>query len=130
MYCTTRDVERITGYTVTNEVILKAQAIVEAFTGRGESDVDGVRDIGILRRATAFQAAYMKDNNDMIYEQIAAATIGQNDSITTFKSGDTTSPWLAPLAVLACKHLSWNKSKSVHTGPIRQRLAYVPWERD
>lgn len=130
MYCTTRDVERITGYTVTNEQIIKAQAIVETFTGRGESDVDAVRDIGILRRATAFQAAYMKDNTDMIYEQISAAVIGQNDSITTFKSGDEVSPWLAPLAVLALKHLSWKKSRSVHTGAMGGRYALVPWERD
>lgn len=127
MYCTVADVKRLTGYDVTADVISKAQAIVEIYTGKIEVDVNGMRDKALLGRATAFQSAYMRDNGDMIYEQVAASSIGQNDSLTTFKGGDFTAPWIAPLTVLACRSLSWNKSRSVHTGRIFQRRRNLRW---
>jgi hypothetical protein len=42
----------------------------------------------------------------------------QNDSSTTFKSGDEYSPWIAPLALIACSQLSFFSSRSIKTGKI------------
>lgn len=127
MFCTTNDVKRLTGYTVTAEIVIQAQTILEVFVGRTEDEISSAHDLALMGRATAFQAAYMSDNTDMIYEQIAAAQIGQNDSVTTFRAGDDSSPWVAPLARMACKNLTWKRSRSVHTGRIFQRIRNVRW---
>lgn len=127
MYATADDVYAITGYTVDPSMIKMAQTIIEIYTGRVEADIVGGRDRSLLGRATAFQAAYMNDSTDMIFEQVAGATVGQNDSLVQFRAGDNHSPFVSPLAALACKHLSWKKSRSIHTGRIFDRgRSYVP----
>ena len=121
MFCTTRDVERLTGYAVTQDVLNRAQAILEVYVGRIEQDVTNMRDHSLLGRALAYQAAYMRDNAEQIFEQVMVQQSGQNDSLTTYKANDMTAPWIAPLAVMACKKLSWTKSRSVHTGRVFQK---------
>lgn len=114
---TTVDVtKRVTGYDVSPELLYKAQAIVEVYCGRVESDITNRRDRSLLSRAVAYQAAYMRDNSDRIFEQASLAQAGQSDSIVTYKAGDDSAPWVAPLAVISCKKLSWFKSRSVKTG--------------
>ena len=127
MFCSAADVKRLTGYTVTPEIVIQAQTILEVYVGRTEDEIEGAHDLSLMGRAAAFQAAYMSDSTDMIYEQIAAAQIGQNDSVTTFRAGDDSSPWVAPLARMACKNLSWKKSRSIHTGRIFQKIRNVRW---
>lgn len=117
MFTTVEMTKRLTGYDVTLDTIYKAQAIVETFCGRVENDIVNMRDKALLARATAYQAAYMRDNADMIFEQASLAQAGQSDSLVTYKGGDDHSPWVAPLAALSCKKLSWFKSRSVRTGP-------------
>lgn len=116
MFTTVEMTKRLTGYEVTLENLYKAQAVVETYCGRVENDIVNMRDKALLARATAYQAAYMRDNADTIFEQVAAAQVGQSDSIITYKGGDDVAPFVAPLAVMACKKLSWFKSRSVRTG--------------
>lgn len=116
MFTTVEATKRITGYDVTLEVIYKAQAIVETYCGRVENDITLPRDKALLGRAVSYQAAYMKDNADTIFEQVSASTVRGADSTITYKGGDDVAPFVAPLAVLACKKLSWFKSRSVRTG--------------
>lgn len=127
MFCTVDDVKRITGYVVTNTGLAMAQTIVEVYIGRVEQEVDGMRDKSLLGRAVAYQAAYMRDNAEMIFEQVAASQVGQNDSLTTFKAGDFTAPWVAPMAVMACRGLSWKQSRSVTTGPVSRNRRFRRW---
>ena len=129
MYCTIEDVKWATGRDVTAETVQQAQFVMEIYTGRPESMVDGVSDLALLQRATIAQAVYMSDHGDMIWEQISASQIGQGQSLTTFKAGDTTSPWIAPLAVMACSRLSWNRARNVHTGRIFQRRGILAWRK-
>jgi hypothetical protein len=125
MFCTQEDVIEYTGYSVTGAVIQQAQAIVESYIGRLEDDISDPRDYEILKKATAYQAAYMKDNYNKVFQQVAMKQVTQNGGIITFKDGDEV-PFVAPLTAMACKSLSWRKSRNVAIGPI-QRLRY--WRR-
>ena len=118
MFVTTNEVKNITGMTVSNELVERAQYIIEAYVNRFESEVTNTTDIEVLKRATAYQSAYMLNNEDVVFEQVAVSTTTQNDSSTTFKSGDTTSPFIAPMSVIVCKKLSFMKSRSLKTGKI------------
>lgn len=116
MFCTITDVKNYTGYDVTAAIISQAQALIETYVGRSEVDVDSPRDEELLGKATAYQAAYMRDNFDRTFQQVAVSQVIQNNNVITYKAGDETSPWLAPLAKLACKGLSWRKSRAVQIG--------------
>lgn len=118
MYCTIDDVKRLTGYDVSADTVAQAQFVIEVFTGRVEAQITSITDLALLKRATVAQAAYMKDGGEIVFEQIAASQIGQNSSLTSFKAGDFTSPWIAPLAVMISKRLSWNHSRSIKVGKI------------
>jgi hypothetical protein len=116
MYVMPEDVMAATGYTdVTTQQVLQAQFIIEIYSGRPESEVDNARDKEILARATAAQCVYMRDNTTVAFEQVAAKSMSRGDGQTTFAED---APFIAPLAVMACKHLSWKNSRSIKIGPF------------
>lgn len=128
MFITPEEVMEVTPYTdVTLSDVRQAQYVVELYVGRTESEVDSPRDKAMLARATAAQAIYMKDNPDITFNQMKATTISQGGRMTTFVGDD--SPFIAPLAVLACKKLSWKKSRSVRVGSMFQRRGWNPLEK-
>lgn len=129
MYTTADEVMAVTPYTdVTNAEVAMAQFVIEVFTGRLEGEVDGARDKGLLARATIAQTVYMRENPAQTYEQIAVSTVQTNGELSVFKDGN--SPFIAPLAVMACKRLSWNQSRSVRFGRIFARPKRTDWSRD
>lgn len=127
MFTTTNEVKTITGKIVTNQLVERAQYIIEAYVGKFEDEVADTRDLEILKRAVAYQCAYMENNEDLVYEQMAVSTTLQNDASTTFKPGDLVSPFIAPLAVIVCKKLTFLRSRSVKTGKIFQDYEFVNW---
>lgn len=127
MFTTTAQVKTITGKTVNAGLIERAQYAVEAYVGKFEADVTDTKDLEILKRAVAYQSAYMLNNEDIVFEQMAVSTTMQNDAATTFKSGDSVSPFIAPMAVMVCSKLSFMKSRSIKTGPISSKLAFPDW---
>jgi hypothetical protein len=127
MFTTPIEVNEITGKTVDAALIQRAQYAIEAYIGKFDSEVTNENDRIVLNRATAYQAAYMLNNEDIVFEQIAVSTTTQNDSSTTFKSGDTVSPFIAPMAVMMCSKLSFVKSRSIKTGKIRPTITYPDW---
>jgi len=127
MFTTTTQVKTITGKVVTAGLIERAQYAIEAYIGKFEADITDTRDLEILKRATAYQSAYMLNNEDIVFEQMAVSTTMQNDASTTFKSGDKVSPFIAPMAVMMCDKLSFIKSRSVHTGKIERTISYPDW---
>lgn len=130
MFISPEEVMAQTPYTgITMEHVKQAQFVVEIYVGRIEAEVDGARDKSILARATAAQAVYMMDNPDITFNQIKATTISQGGRMTVFGNGDDT-PFIAPLAVIACKKLSWKQSRSVRTGRWRQAPTRTEWVRD
>lgn len=129
MFITPEEVMAQTPYTgITVEHVRQAQYVIEVFVGRTEAEVDGPRDKAILARATAAQAVYMKDNPDITFNQVSAAMLTSGGQVTQFR--DNLSPFIAPLAVIACQKLSWKQSRSVRTGAWRQRQSRVEWVRD
>lgn len=127
MFTTTTQVKTITGKIVNAALIERAQYAIEAYIGKFEADVTDTNDLEILKRAVAYQSAYMLNNEDIVFEQMAVSTTGQNDAYTTFKQGDSVSPFIAPMAVMVCSKLSFVKSRSIKTGRIAQSLTYPDW---
>jgi hypothetical protein len=127
MFTTTTQVKTITGKIVDLSLIERAQYAVEAYIGRFESEVTDTKDLEILKRAVAYQSAYMLNNEDIVFEQISVSTTTQNDSSTTFKQGDPASPFIAPMAVMMCQRLSFIKSRSIKTGSIANSVYYPDW---
>ena len=117
MYSTVNSVEEYTGYSVSLPLIKRAQAIVEIFTGKDEVDVDNPSDLLVLDKMTAYQAAYMLENEDLVFKQIASQSVNIGVAIQSFDS-KMFAPYMAPLAVMAAGGLSWNRSKSFKTGKI------------
>jgi ATP-dependent DNA ligase len=127
MFTTITEVKTITGKIVKADLVERAQYIIEAYVGRMENEVSVDTDIEILKRAVAYQAAYMLNNEDIVFEQMSVSTTGQNDAYTTFKPGDKISPFIAPMAVIVCNRLSFIKSRSIMTGKIFQPNTTLNW---
>lgn len=117
MFTTPEKVTELTGYTVNEDMLSQAQGIMEIIVGRVEEDIFNANDLAIMGRATAYQAAYMTKNYETVYEQVAVTMMGQTDG-TISLDVSMLSPYVAPLALLATRNLSWRKGRSVRTGAI------------
>jgi len=126
MFTTVNNVREYTNKDVTVDLIKRAQSIIEIYVGRSEIDIDRTDDLILLEKMTAYQAAYMLDNEDLIYNQIASMSVGSGDTAQNF---DTTmsSPFIAPLAVLSARGLSFNRGRSIKTGKIFQWNRKIDW---
>jgi hypothetical protein len=128
MLSTVNSVKEYTGIDVDLELIKRAQAIVEIFIGKDEIDVQNPSDLLLLDKMTSYQAVYMLENEDIVYKQIASLTIGSGDSAQPINT-QMSSPWMAPLAVLAARGLSFKRSRSIRTGKIFQWPTYLDWRK-
>lgn len=127
MYITPEEVMRVTPYEdVTIAQVQMAQFIMEAFTGRLESEVDSPRDKALLARAVAFQTVYMRENPDISFNQMKVGSQNRGDSSLTFR--DEYSPFVAPMAAMACNHLTWWNSRSIRVGQTFQHRGINPRE--
>jgi len=129
MFSTVNSVKEYTNVDVDLDLIKRAQAIVEIFVGKDEIDVENPSDLMILDKMTSYQAAYMIDNEDVVYKQIASLSVGAGDSAQNYNTA-MSSPWMAPLAYMASKGLSWNRSKSFRTGKIFQEAPKYLWRNN
>jgi hypothetical protein len=120
MFTSVENTRALTGYDVTLDLVNQAQGIIESYLGKTEAEIESPDDLTIIGRATAYQAAYMKVNSVTVYEQIAVRSIAQADGGVVVDR-DMISPWIAPLAFIALKAVSWKGSRSIKTGPINDR---------
>lgn len=116
MYVTPNQVADATGKQVEAPQIAMAQSIIEMYTGRVESRVENPDDLALLRLATAYQAAYLVENFDTVFSQVGVSSLTQDKF--RVEMSDPTSPFIAPLARMACETLSWRRSRSISTAPI------------
>lgn len=128
MFTTVNNVKEYTDADVTLDLIKRAQAIIEIFVGKDEIDIDSPSDLLLLDKMTAYQSAYMLENEDVVYKQIASNSVGAGDSAQNFNTA-MSSPFIAPLAVMAAKGLSFKKPRSIKTGKIFQWPTYIDWRR-
>jgi len=126
MFTTANNVKEYTNLDVTLDLIKRAQSIIEIYIGRDEIDVESPSDLLVLDKMTAYQAAYMFENEEIIYKQIAVTSAGSGDSSQNF-DGNYSAPFIAPLAVIAARALSFNRSRSIKTGKIFQWNRKVDW---
>jgi len=126
MFTTVNNVKLYTGKEVALDIITRAQALMEILIGRNEVDIENVSDLMLLDKMTAYQVAYMLENEDLIYKQTAANSVGSGDSMQTFDTS-MLAPFMSPLAVIASRGLSFNKTKSVRTGKIFQFNRKADW---
>ena len=119
-WASTADCAALTGYTPDTATLALAQTTVETHVNRTPAAEDSfrLRDFDWLKRAVAFQAAWLASQPGYL-ARMGAANVSQDGLSSTFNSpADLT---LAPLAQRACKNLSWMGSRSVQTRP-RQPL--------
>ena len=128
MFTTINSVKEYTNADVTLDLIKRAQAVIEIFIGKDEIDVENPSDLLILDKMTAYQSAYMLDNEDIVYTQVASNSVGSGDSAQNFNLA-MSAPFIAPLAVFAAKGLSFKKPRSIKTGKIFQWPTYIDWRR-
>lgn len=130
MFTTVESVKELTGYDLPLESIKRAQALIESYTGRLEIQVTDAVDLAILDRATAYQAVYMEYDLVRVFGQAKAEQVMAYGNMVTYVD-DGVSPWIAPLAVIACRRLSWNRTRSVKTGSIyNQPLQPKEWKTE
>uniref|UniRef100_A0AAU2A8C3 Uncharacterized protein n=1 Tax=Streptomyces sp. NBC_00093 TaxID=2975649 RepID=A0AAU2A8C3_9ACTN len=118
MYATIEDVYEITGVNVDLATLKQAQAIIETASARPAELVSNETDILWLRKAVAYQCAYMDEDPTSVFEQpnMESVTQGQNKMVFGDKA-----VWLAPLAQKAIGNVSWRKSRMIRFGPIDYR---------
>jgi hypothetical protein len=120
-WCTVADVALLTGATVTIATVVQASAQIELHTGRtylelvaepdGGTVKIGRRDREWLRRACAYQAAWLLGQPDMHRRmQITNSTTPGGASVTLGAKALE----LAPLARAALKRVSWVRTRSLH----------------
>lgn len=128
MLSTVNSVKEYTGYDVSLDLVKRAQAIIEIYVGKDEIDVENPSDLLVLDKMVSFQAAYMIENEDIVYKQIAATSVGAGDSAQNYNSA-MSAPFIAPLAVLAASALSFRKGRSIKTGKIFNWPTFIDWRK-
>lgn len=126
MLSTVNSVREYTGYEVTLELIKRAQGVIEIYIGKDEIDIESPADLLLLDKMVAYQTAYMLENEDIVFKQAALTSQGQTDALINFNRA-MHSPFIAPLAVLASKGLSFKKSRSFRTGKMFQFPKITKW---
>jgi hypothetical protein len=106
------DVTEITGATVDAETLAQAQGVIELLVGRtADATWIPARDLRWLRRAVAYQAAWMPSQPDL-FTRTEVASSSQDGASQVYRPD---SHLLAPLARRALKKLTWRGNRSVHT---------------
>lgn len=135
MFTTIEQVKDFTGYDVTTDLIYQAQAIIEAYSGRIETEVKLAKDREVLAKSTAYQAAYMVTNYETIFEQVGLTSMQTPDGALVLDI-TMSAPYIAPLAVITLRGLSARGGKSVKIGSTFGRSArsranaYADWVTD
>lgn len=126
MLSTVNSVREYTGYEVTLDLIKRAQGIIEIYIGKDEIDIENPADLLLLDKMVSYQTAYMLENEDLVYKQIASSSLNVGGSVQNFNT-NMNAPFIAPLAVLASKGLSFKKSRSFRTGKMFQFPKITKW---
>lgn len=128
MFTTPEQVKRLTKYDVTLEDIYLAQGIIESVMGRVEARIDDADDLERLARATAYQAVYIKSDPNNVFEQANMRSISQDTATNTFNT-EKDSPFVAPMAEIAMRSLSWKRSRSITVGSLAGKFRGRDWKR-
>jgi len=117
-WATTTDVNNLTGTPVAEDVVTRAQALIELKIGRTEALATAemsARDLEWLRRAVAYQAAWLPGQADL-NTRLDVTQLSQDGLSTVFAPDAIV---YAPLAIRALKKLSWmSGTRSIAVDPF------------
>lgn len=126
-WATTAEVADITGVTVTEAQLIRAQHVIDIVSGRTYEihallvEENRTRDLYWLKLAVAYQAAWMLSQPDM-FTRMNVTSVNQDTSQAQMGASALT---LAPLARRALNRVSWKGTRSLQvqrpgqiTGPI------------
>lgn len=124
-WATPQDVIVFTGQVVDTDDIERAAAVIDVHTGAGDLDITKLktRNRRMLKLATAYQAAWMKEQFDLLSRSDVTSISQEGGSVTV---RDELSFTLAPLAKAALKRATWNGNRTVLVGPATQRRIVDP----
>jgi hypothetical protein len=129
MLVSVEEVQALTKHTTDEDTIQMAQWVIEAYVGRSEGDPMTSSDELILSKAVAYQAVYMHGSESKLFTTAAATYVSQGGNAVSY--GDELSLYIAPLAKIACKNLSWKRMRSVKTGGVfDDGVKPLRWEED
>ena len=86
MFSTVNSVKEYTGYDVALDLIKRAQAIVEIYIGRDEIDIVDPADLLLLDKITSYQTAYMLENEEIVFKQIALNSSSSDTDLESLSS--------------------------------------------
>lgn len=111
-WATPQQVIDITGVTVTDAQLLRAQSSIEMFSNRIYPDTDRLRprDLYWLRMAVAHQAAWMLGQYDL-NTRLDATQVQQDGIVANL---DPRAMSLGPQAKQALQRCSWMRSRTIH----------------
>jgi len=112
-WATIADCTAVTGTTPTAETLALAQSMVEDYVDREPSVELTTRDAAALRKAVAYQAAWLPGQPDIL-SRVKAKSLSQDGMSVTFDHA--ADQFLSPFAQRAIKRLSWMGTRSVWTG--------------
>lgn len=130
-WATPAEVVEITGITVDDEQLGRAQTTIELFVGRIESELStanmSAMSLAWLKRAVAYQAAWMADQPDLFTHK-AVNRVSQDGASVDLKPD---AQMLAPFAKRALKKLGWKGTRSIYTPTsVGVTSSYYPGSED
>lgn len=118
-WATVEDVDNITGVDATAAKLLQAQGVVEIFaettTEASDAGRIGTKNLRLLKRATAYQAAWMTEHPDALTNVDVKDMTQDGMSSTTAHAN---SGVLAPMAKRCIDRLSWKRPGSRQVLPM------------
>lgn len=113
-WATATDVAQLTGKVVQDSDVMMAQSVIEVTSGGRISAMDttslSARNLDWLRRAVAYQAAFMVEFPDY-FTRMDMMEMSQDGASATARTPDTFV--LAPLAVRCMKRFSWRGMRTI-----------------
>ncbi|MFD4830140.1 hypothetical protein ACFWPV_09835 [Streptomyces uncialis] len=122
-WTTTADVATVTGATVTDTQLSRAQASIEMFSNRIYTDTPRIRprDLHWLGLAVAYQAAWEAGQYDL-NTRMDSTQVQQDGIVANFEDRAMS---LSPRAKWALQRCSWMRSRTVHLRtPFENRGRY------
>lgn len=111
------DVLSETAVTVTTGQVAQADSMITIYVNRSPAASAGIggRDLGWIKRAICWQAAWLSRNPDVV-SRMQFDSLSQDG--TSVSSSAQWAKVLAPMAARSIKNLSWKGTRSVGARPV------------
>jgi len=122
------DVDDLTGKDVSTAELAMAQAVIELHVARTDdtpTEALSARDLKWLKRAVAYQAAWMTEQPDIFTRTDMDENTALLQDGVDARNLPADAMTLAPLARRAVRRLSWKQSRSIHVESAFEQSARV-----